>query len=806
MVRHKVAKPPSQNCIGKYDMLRFWLKWSLRDFRQRWLQIVAIAMIVALGAGAYAGLGSQQEWREDSYDASFEGLNMYDLKLHLAENTFHEQEQLVEELGSIDGIAALEPRLVLPTLVEVGSSDDTLMVQGRIVGMPPEPSVNQLYVRDGRNLSESDNGQPIAVVDYLFARHHGFDPGTSLSISGGHSLEFVGTAQAPEYFMIIPDDSGIVLGESGFAVLFMPLESLQTITGRAGLINDVVILLDEGADVAAIEAEIEARLDVGYTLNTQEEDQVRTVMYSDAAGDQEIMYTIAFLFLFGAAMAAFNLAGRIVQSQRRQIGIGMALGVKQYWLAIRPMLLGVQIAILGTVFGLIFGLVLSFAFADFFRTDFLPLPDWQDPFYIESFAVAIILGAVIPFLATLYPVWQAVRVSPIEAIQPSAQNRTGLAPLLKRIPGRSFVQMPARNLLRAPWRTLFTALGIGIAIVLLTVMVGFIDTFSATIDRFDEANLQSSPDRLSVVLDQLYPVDAEVVANADQLATQSETNLILEGRLADEIDVTLELRPTDSTIWVPELVEGRFDGLVISQKAADDLDVAVGDSITLEHPVLEENFRTTETEFEIRGIHNNPLRTPVYLPLDEAAMMGLTNITNYVVLKSDLSENDVRATLFQEPGVASVQAAGDVSEAFEEALGFLSQILRVTQVIVIALAFLIAFNSTSINVDERVREIATMFAFGLRVRTATRMQIMENTIMGILGTIIGLLAGFALLNVIFAQQLSEMFPDIRFTVAISVGTVILAAFMGVLVVALTPLLSIRRMESMDIPSTLRVVE
>ena len=51
------------------------------------------------------------------------------------------------------------------------------------------------------------------------------------------------------------------------------------------------------------------------------------MLYDDIEGDQRLYDIFAVLILAGAAFAAFNLAGRIVEAQRREIGIGMALGV-----------------------------------------------------------------------------------------------------------------------------------------------------------------------------------------------------------------------------------------------------------------------------------------------------------------------------------------------------------------------------------------------------------------------------------------------------------------------------------------------
>ena len=44
----------------------FVLRWSLRDLRRRWIQVAAIALIIAVGTGVYSGLGSTATWRRVS--------------------------------------------------------------------------------------------------------------------------------------------------------------------------------------------------------------------------------------------------------------------------------------------------------------------------------------------------------------------------------------------------------------------------------------------------------------------------------------------------------------------------------------------------------------------------------------------------------------------------------------------------------------------------------------------------------------------------------------------------------------------
>ena len=87
------------------------------------------------------------------------------------------------------------------------------------------------------------------------------------------------------------------------------------------------------------------------TLGTDE--TAHRVLYKDAEGDQQLWTIFALLMLVGAAFAAFNLISRVVEAERREIGIGMALGMPTWTLAVRPLLLGVQIAVVGVVLGLL---------------------------------------------------------------------------------------------------------------------------------------------------------------------------------------------------------------------------------------------------------------------------------------------------------------------------------------------------------------------------------------------------------------------------------------------------------------------
>ncbi len=250
--------------------------------------------------------------------------------------------------------------------------------------------------------------------------------------------------------------------------------------------------------------------------------------------------------------------------------------------------------------------------------------------------------------------------------------------------------------------------------------------------------------------------------------------------------------------------------MLISVKAASDLGIGVGDTFTLEH-VRREGllaFRTVQTEVTVSGLHADPYRMSLYMDSSGAGLLGLEGQTNvlHVYPAPGVSLRAARNAMFGYPGVTSVTAVRDTVESLAWVLDEVIRFLSGVELAVLALAFLVAFNATSINLNERAREIATMFAFGLPVRTVTRMAMIENLIVGTLGTLLGLGFGWLFVVWFLARQMPVIMPTLRLTPVLSPITLALAVLTGIVVVTLTPLVTMRRLSRMDIPATLRVME
>jgi putative ABC transport system permease protein len=812
------------------DRTFLWLRWSWRDLRQRWVLVGAISLVIALGTGLATGLGSVERWRVDSADASYAALNGHDLRVTLAAGSFARAGELARAAAGVaqaSGIAALEERLVVPTQIDASHDGATVLTRGTLVGVDVVgggPAIDRIAAERGRSLSAADAGRPRAVLEASYAEANDLDAVGTLRVSGGQTLRYVGHGRAPGSFVVtLP--GGLWVAPGSYGIVYVPLDTAQRLTARPGAVNELVLDLHPGIDAQRIARSLERTLAArvpryGLTVTALSDEDEQRILYEDARNDQEVFNIFALLVLAGAAFAAFNLASRVVEAQRREIGIGMSLGVPPRTLAVRPLLMGAQIALLGVAFGMVVGLAVGAAMRSVLETSF-PLPILETPLELRVFARGAALGFLLPFVATVYPVWRSVRVPPVAAIRvgPRGAKGGGLAPLLKRLPGSTLARMPLRNLLRAPFRTGATILALAGVIGVVIALAGMVDSFRATLDLAARDVQRGAPQRVLVDLDTFYPASSrqiEAVATAPSVArAEPIVKVPAEVRAGGTtIDVYVEILDPKSELWRPKIVAGSFtrgsNGIVLAREAASDLGVTVGDAVVLRHPrrVGTTAFRTVETRLPVVGLHPNPSRPLAFLDESSASLLALAGTANglTVVPKPGRSVVDVERDLFARRGVVSVAAATATVDALDDQIDSFVSIIQIAEVAAVLLAVLIAFNSTSISVDERRRDVATMFAFGLPVRAVVGVSVAENAIAGAAGTLLGIGLGYGLLFWIVHSLVPESFPEIGMVVAVAPGTYGAAVVVGLVALALAPFLTLRRLLRMDVSATLRVVE
>ena len=808
-------------------MLSLRLRWALRDARARWVQVAGIALMIAIGTGMFAGLSSVTQWRFASNDASLALTNMYDIRARPSGGGFLPEGALAAVAEGIAGVEAAEERLIASTQVEVDTDGGPVFVPGRIVGVDLSdggPSVNGVETIVGRGIDPAEIGQPVVLIERNFGIYYELPEQGELRL-GGVSASYAGQAVSPEYFVVV--EEGNFFAQANLAVVFTSLETAQQLAGRQGLVNDLVLTVEPGASLEDVEkallAETAARHpETGLDLMRTEDDAAYLALTRDPEGDQQFYNVFALALFAGAAFASLNFAARMVETQRREIGTSMALGVNPAAIAVRPLLVGFQIGALGVVFGVGVGLLVADLMAGVLES-FVPLPVFITPFQTGIFARVAAIGFLLPILAVLWPVYRAIRVPPVDAIRTGhlAARGGGLAPLISRLPlpGSSLGRMPFRNLMRAPRRTLLTLFALTAVLAVLIGVVGMRDSFITTLVRGDEELLRGAPDRLVVRLDSFYPVDSPEVAgivNGDALGT-AEPGLTIAGNAqaqGESVDLVIQFVDFQSNLWRPTTAEGELavgaPGIVLARKAADDLGVGAGDEITLTHPLRTgpDSFTLSSTPLPVLAVHPHPLRFNAYVDIRQANLAGLDGFANTITGTPPPGGtlSGVKRALFGVPGVATVQGLAEGSRAVQDAFEQFAGIFYVMEIFVLGLALLIAFNTANINSDERARDHATMFAYGVPVRRVIGVLAVEGLILGTLATAIAIVLGYGMLLWMIRVLIPASYPDMGVVLSVDLPQMAAMLAAGIAVVALAPALTVRKLRRMDIPGMLRVLE
>ena len=807
----------------------------MREGRRRWIQIFGIAFTLAIGIGGYAGPASATDWRFEATEQSLNLTNMYDLRATVSGGEDVPVGSLAQIARDIDGIDEFSERLVVDMQVEASVEGEELLVQGRIVGVEEiegGPLVNRVEVIEGEGMPQSGTGEPRVLVESKFASFHDLPQSGTLIVGGDTSVEFVGHATSPEYFLVVEGDGS--LGPSNFAVLFAPLATAQDVADRSGAVNDLVVTLEPGADADAVRRKLvdaSASLD-GALLNviTREETPSYVGLLNAPGVDQDFSNVIAVLLFAGAGFAALNFSARMVQAQRREIGVSMAIGENPRSIAVRPMLIGIQIGILGVVLGVAVGYLFSGQAVAVAQASYT-YPVFEQPFNPAIYARAAAIGFALPLLAVAWPVFRAVRVQPVEATRSGhlASRGGSLGPIISRIPlpGRSLARMPFRNLLRTPRRSFMTLLTLSMSLAILFAMVGFSSSFAATFDRGNQELLGDEPERFMIRFDSFYPVDSPQVQGAltDSTVHLGETAIVLgasvtaDGSDADVDDpnrLGLVVRFVDfgSTVWTPTATAGTLSsgapGIVLADKAARDFGVEVGDEVVLTHPALVDGVFTYSTRtVPVTAIHPHPLRLNAYMDLSQASTWGFGDLANIVtgVPADGNSLGDVKRSLFSSgTGIERVQGLGESFKSVEDSIDQSASFYTTARIFVIILVMLVAFNIVNISVDERAREHATMFAYGVPVRRVITNFSIEGLLLGLVAVMIGILFGYALLLWMVLVLIPTVIPDIGPLVSIRPLEMTLYLAIALVAIALAPAFSIRKLKNMFIPGTLRLME
>lgn len=516
------------------------------------------------------------------------------------------------------------------------------------------------------------------------------------------------------------------------------------------------------ADIAQGEEDL-ADLEVDYTFN----DALSFPGLSEYGENAERMQSIATIFpvffVLLALLISLTTMSRMVSEGRTQIGTMKSLGYSNTLIGVKYYMYAFVATIAGSIGGLwlgfwLFPTIVMEAYTAMYRM--IPA---QTRFYGGISLISVIGALLATGLATHLSLRSLLRQNAATLLRPKAP-KVGQRNILEHIPALwnrlSFTQkVSARNLFRYKGRMIMTIIGVGGGVALLLAGFGLADSISDIGDR---------------QFNQVYNYDALVQVDTDESAEHIESleETLLEQLLVRDVarvkqkNIMIEAaNDYDGTVLVPENVE-EFDQfihlyavddreriyqlddeqVIISEKLSELTAVEVGDELT-----ILDNQDEPQTVI-IGGIVEHYVDHYVYMsPTLYEQTFGETPDfdARFVQYDSDASgpeadEESFRQQIAEEPAALAIILQSDIFDLIETSLGSLEVVTMVLIVSAGALAFIVLYNLTNINVSERVRELSTIKVLGFFDKEVTTYVYRETLTLTIMGIIVGMGTGIIL--------------------------------------------------------------
>ena len=573
-----------------------------------------------------------------------------------------------------------------------------------------------------------------------------------------------------------------------------------------------------------LDAESEVReIEKGKWVLGDRSDNTSFSSYGDNADKIAAIATVFPVFFFlVAALVALTTMTRMVEEERGQVGTMKALGYTRGQIAAKYILYALAASLAGSAAGMLIGMQLFPRIILSAYNIMYDLPELLTPFNWGFGLLATAAAVACTLLATLNACWAELREQPASLMLPKAPKAgkrillEHIGPVWRRL--KFTHKVTARNLFLYKKRFFMTVVGIAGCTALLVTGFGLHDSISDIVEKqFDElahyqmlVSLQDPSALEGRDLSAILEDDSQITGYLAM--TQEDATVVPEeGNEADNVYITV---PSDTGALndyftfrqrtTGEAVPFEEGSVIITEKLAERQDVGVGDTITVE------NADGKEATFTITGVCENYVYHYLYMSADvyreafgEDPEVNLLYCSLADGVDTPEAEDELSTALLKCRDVAGAQFTHEITASFSQSLGSINYIVVVLIIAAGALAFVVLYNLTNINITERSKELATIKVLGFYDNEVGAYIYRETSILALIGTACGLLFGIALHTFVIRTAEVDM---VMFGRSIYPMSFVWSALLTILFSVLVNLVMYRKLKNISMVESMKAPE
>ncbi len=498
-------------------------------------------------------------------------------------------------------------------------------------------------------------------------------------------------------------------------------------------------------------------------------------------------------FLLVAALVCITTMTRMVDEERTQIGTLKALGYSNGAIISKYLIYAGSSALLGCGLGVILGSVIfpkilweAYKIMLYIPGSLVLTFDWG----LCAMVVGMYTAAML--LVTWYCCYKTLQEVPAELIRPKPPA-VGKRLLLEHLPfwkNISFLnKVTIRNIFRYRQRLAMMLVGVGGCTALLLTGFGLRDSIVNIVDfQFSE----------------ITTYDMTVYFAEGQNQKQQEEFELLLGPKAQEIlfyyQTSAELDANDQTreLYLVAAEEGvssfidfhcgseklqypQMNQVLLSVGVSEAMGVSVGDTVVIRNADMQ------TMELTVSGIYDNHVENyAIVSPKTVENQWGRAPELQMAFIKS-LETADVHmmaADIASMEGVMNVSISEDLAFMVRNMMDALDLVVIVIVFCAALLAAIVLYNLTNININERLREIATIKVLGFKAGETAMYIFKENLTLTVFGAVAGLGLGRLLLEFVMSQikidmvwfQARIMNPSFVWSIVLTIFTAVIVDF------------------------------
>ena len=772
----------------------------LRDIRQSKGQFLSIILVIAVGAFFYAGLITISSDLSAYMEDYFEEHNLADFNVHYSEIT----ESELSNLEEIEGINKVEARYTFDANQAFGDYKASLKVHT----IPQNNEINTIAVTDGDIPSNKEE----IMLDARYGEMHQYTVGDHISVDTNEgSFDFVisGFGENVEHAFNIEDPSLVLPDHQTYGIAYIHEDRIAEIAGGF-YYNELLVDTEEGHDSGVISEAIEDySQEFAYLYQVIKDRSVSYSAINVTINNNRLMSTISPLILFMvAAVIIFLTMSRVIDSQRNQIGIMKALGIKGSKILLHYMGYPVLVGIIGSVVG---WSITAFTLVNLLNSvieQTYSLPDFNLSISFYTLFPPIIVSIVFGVIACFFSGRSILKERASQALRPKPPKKMKKT-LVERIPGiwRKLSygnKLILRNIFLNPKKALASSVGVIVCVILLITAFGFetsMQTIASQINKvykYDfkvdyKGELTGETIKPPSEVDKYYSqstipiefVDFPDEKNASLVVTEKENSLI---QFFDDQNNPITLDDT---------------GVLVPQSYADEYNLSVGDTIKIKLIAPEMKGQSVDIKVaEISTQYTNPsfYSTPGYI---NSLGIDYKPTSLLVKLNSGADRNRVQNYFEEDPFVDTISDKDDIKKTVDNMIQQNNPVFIMFIICAVILSFGAMFTISSINIYERTRELATLKVLGYQKNKINRIIFVENIILTTFAVIVALpISGFMYRLVVQAlSSTNQQIPD-----RLGFVTIGLAIVLTFVLTITSNLLLRRKVNRIDMIESLKSVE